>query len=1351
MKKDSQTNEFNGGLVMDLNPILTPKNVLTDCLNGTIITNNGNENVLQNDMGNARVETAFLPEGYIPVGSCEFGDIIYIASYNPLINKCQLGCFPSPQRNIVSSNINNPQQSLTNTEFQKYYTEGDNIGKPTGEIINSTLKKVLYSTNLTSGDKYIICAKNITKQKHLSDLGNTDHEIGRFPKLYKIRVVSIEDDGKITDLSNGLKWYNNNYFINGNDITNAEESIDTDIWRSAVNSAYAIFTSKVSGKLALLIELESITGFSCTWGIKDQTKEKVNTKEEEVNMEEVDNITYDTYKIYNSINWETEDNNINPSNVKLEGNLEFEGNWKNETQSTQRIEIENSTLTYPPSEQFFDIQRSYNQENIGDYSDFKSNCYQQKLSTFLNEKGLKEDDKLVWDRYDEEYNKYYKLSDVKGANWNSTNKKYLDKNGKVIISFEVKDDIINNTFKLPVRLSLGTFKIPKTQKQSNDKFTADIQKCKYKYKLTPCMPYGLLPAYAQENTIDFLKIDTDSVKLNTWKYFNQEGYSTLTWGMEAYTEPNHVISKVVFEFYGIEGLCGSLIYDNNDSYNGIFTKYLQFENGALNTVDREGSTIYIKYKIGDVISRGSTYYTKSDGKYTSKIAEDAIVVSNKENCYKKSSGELRVNTLYYVKISVEDSEIGPCGDIVNPQFKHTFYRWMWTTKQFNDLYFQTSDFNRAQFKLTLDGDVTFAAKSNFNITTTPGVLKLTNDDVVDDVQKIEDANPNVTATITEKLEKDWGIFQLVDNSTNKTVYLNNNQEIEYTPEQPELTSSARSSLNTLDQNVRNQLIDMSSNQINFALDNPDTNQEFIKFVDYKGDYKEENLTRKSNVANSFDIKVTAEQHNKYTYKVGEVSRDVPVLKSLITENGDYSKYNISKFPIQEDSGNTTYRYCFNKLMLISVLDKERPAAKGVISVVDINPQWTNNQGENSNNLLSGTITTATYKSIYQKSDQNYNINDIFNYGADSEESKGEGKEVLIKHFHNFLFPYTFSQISGDWTDGNQSGRYNNDEHQVISEGLQYGGADPLKPGTIGGSIGYISANEEIVFSDPKQENRLYKNLDESLKKDDKCLANWDSIVYYAEPIAKFLENCFYLSNSNRQQNISVILEWIYFKQYTIEKTADIIIDFKPSIISNEKNYLGNITIEGTNGYDFVNTIYKYVNPNENITLDDSNANVNLKIEDKRKTFPLTIKIISTIPSMTNQSNASYSVNTLCNSDKVEEAVKNYNGIFQRGVLYFFNEQNNIIELSGSTIIQEKIENRAKVIPDSSGFLTDLDKSKKNVKFDQQFIDRLEVVDDMLQVNSYISGLGGTYFVQPHTKRRLTGFKSGVEIMKFIDA
>jgi hypothetical protein len=73
---------------MDFNPLTTPEGSLVNCLNGTYLTFNGNELVLQNDMGNGRVETAKLPSGYIPLGTTELGGIIYIVSYNPLNNKC---------------------------------------------------------------------------------------------------------------------------------------------------------------------------------------------------------------------------------------------------------------------------------------------------------------------------------------------------------------------------------------------------------------------------------------------------------------------------------------------------------------------------------------------------------------------------------------------------------------------------------------------------------------------------------------------------------------------------------------------------------------------------------------------------------------------------------------------------------------------------------------------------------------------------------------------------------------------------------------------------------------------------------------------------------------------------------------------------------------------------------------------------------------------------------------------------------------------------------------------------------------------------------------------------------------
>lgn len=103
MRKES-SNQFTEGLVCDLNPINTPNTVLTDALNATIITYDGNEFSLQNDRGNYPLENCKLKPNYIPVGVKEYGDILYIISYNPLDNHVEIGTYPSPV-NIESSKI----------------------------------------------------------------------------------------------------------------------------------------------------------------------------------------------------------------------------------------------------------------------------------------------------------------------------------------------------------------------------------------------------------------------------------------------------------------------------------------------------------------------------------------------------------------------------------------------------------------------------------------------------------------------------------------------------------------------------------------------------------------------------------------------------------------------------------------------------------------------------------------------------------------------------------------------------------------------------------------------------------------------------------------------------------------------------------------------------------------------------------------------------------------------------------------------------------------------------------------------------------------------------------------------
>ena len=97
MSRQETNNIFNEGLIKDLNPINTPNTALTDCVNGTIITYDGNEYSLQNDKGNYALEHCKLDSNYIPVGVKEYGDILYIVSYNPLNEHVQIGSYPSPK------------------------------------------------------------------------------------------------------------------------------------------------------------------------------------------------------------------------------------------------------------------------------------------------------------------------------------------------------------------------------------------------------------------------------------------------------------------------------------------------------------------------------------------------------------------------------------------------------------------------------------------------------------------------------------------------------------------------------------------------------------------------------------------------------------------------------------------------------------------------------------------------------------------------------------------------------------------------------------------------------------------------------------------------------------------------------------------------------------------------------------------------------------------------------------------------------------------------------------------------------------------------------------------------------
>lgn len=247
--KNEVINSFAEGLVSDLNELNTPNKVMTDALNATLITFNGNEFSLQNDMGNAKVGTAYLPQGYVPVGMKEHGGIIYVASHNPETGRGQIGCFPSPQElwsdedgEIAEIEINltkllgfegNLKYLQVNNEF---YRENIFLDK-------ATQKPKIFHL----GDKFIITCDNLASISELLSNG-----------ILTLKLASVGTDGVLNYIDNSkLNIYKNGTFI----YTGSEDVKDL-----LKNNEYVqVFPGTSSGKLMLIVEYNVYDTFDLSW------------------------------------------------------------------------------------------------------------------------------------------------------------------------------------------------------------------------------------------------------------------------------------------------------------------------------------------------------------------------------------------------------------------------------------------------------------------------------------------------------------------------------------------------------------------------------------------------------------------------------------------------------------------------------------------------------------------------------------------------------------------------------------------------------------------------------------------------------------------------------------------------------------------------------------------------------------------------------------------------------------------------------------------------------------------------------------------------------------------------------
>lgn len=543
-------NTFNEGMVLDNHPLMTPNTVLTDALNATLVTMNGNEMVLQNDMGNARVENAKLPPGYIPIGMKEYGGIIYIACYNPLTNKGQIGCFPSPQRQKTATQISEITPTFKFPDVTYIKEENDEEWYK----INSLLTKCEIfpkGTIIRSGDKFSVGlpissmfgTDNIdsTGENFISNYDNVENGLVKTPmnRMYTFGVATLDNNGQLRDITNQLKRYKGGQQVQFS-------NIDSDLYK-----------------------------FNCGYW------------QNEMSTEDKDGLV--SSELMDQTNVQSK---LNTYNSKLFGRLFLYAKYN----TVQSIEV--SVIGYKKLDDNNTINNPiYTGHTNSDYSDVE-------LPLIQNQKYLQIDSKVLLLIY---VNYKYNCPDGSKA-LNSKNlveplegyKYYFDKSDQNIIrgiQFIINNNSIYNLpFSIPndynKNYNLG-YGYPLYDKITNiysfsqvyalplnttDKISWTAYPVTYFYDNG--LKFGEIPDESVSGELNPDNINSGKMELNAWRYYINNDRVLLTWGFESYPRENDVISEVSFSFYDVayNTLKWKFFTKERVSYNGEFNENFDISN-----------------------------------------------------------------------------------------------------------------------------------------------------------------------------------------------------------------------------------------------------------------------------------------------------------------------------------------------------------------------------------------------------------------------------------------------------------------------------------------------------------------------------------------------------------------------------------------------------------------------------------------------------------------------------------------------------------------------------------------------------------------------------------------------------
>lgn len=570
-------NTFNEGMVLDNHPLMTPNTVLTDALNATLVTMNGNEMVLQNDMGNARVENAKLPPGYIPIGMKEYGGIIYIACYNPLTNKGQIGCFPSPQRQKTATQISEitpifkfPDVTYIKEENgEKWYKINSLLTKceifPKGTIIRSGDK---FSVGLPIASMFGTDNIDSTGEHYISNYDNVENGLVKTPmnRMYTFGVATLDNNGQLRDITNQLKRYKGGQQVQFS-------NIDSDLYK-----------------------------FNCGyWQNEMSTKDKDGLVSSELMDQTSVQSKLNTYnsKLFGRLFLYAKYNAIDSVDISIVGykKSEITNDIKNPIYSNPKQDDKNIIKIDSPIVLFI-------------YANYKYNC--PDGSADLNKR---DDLPKPLEGYKYYFDKYRNSNIIRGLlltlkiNKNTTQQLLefnipFDNNENYTVGYgyPVYDSITNlysfsQLFTLPIKSSLNQT---------------------IEWSVTPIMRFfdngklingGLLPDKGVNGSLDTGNINSGVMKLNTWNYYISGDRINLRWGYESYPRDNDVISNITFRFYDIA------------------TNEIVFNNG---TVDIDNSTPRWTYITKNRLSYNGTFSENFDiNNFISDKASTNIFAPNK--------------------------------------------------------------------------------------------------------------------------------------------------------------------------------------------------------------------------------------------------------------------------------------------------------------------------------------------------------------------------------------------------------------------------------------------------------------------------------------------------------------------------------------------------------------------------------------------------------------------------------------------------------------------------------------------------------------------------------------------------